>query len=161
MQRPPFSDMIFRSPGMSEDCLVLNIWTIAAGAKDAKLAILFYIHGGGFLAGDGSEPRHDGAALAAAGIVVVTVNYRLGVFGFFAHPELESANAALFDLAAALDWVRANAAAFGGDPDRITIAGSSSGAYAVCALANSPRSRHKIGRTLLKTGGDSGAQVSR
>ena len=77
---------------------------------------MFYIHGGSFLVGDASEPRHDGATLAARGIIVATVNFRLGLFGFFSHPELRGANAGLLDLAAALDWVRENALAFGGDP---------------------------------------------
>ncbi len=85
MQQPLYADMMFRSPGVSEDCLTLNIWS-PKGAR--KRPALFYIHGGGAVAGDGSEKRYDGAAMARRGIVVVTINYRLGVFGFFAHPEL-------------------------------------------------------------------------
>ncbi len=87
MQLPVFGDMNFRSNGMSEDCLYLNVWTPATSADD-RLPVLVYFYGGGNMAGDGSEPRYDGEALARRGIVTLTVNYRLGVFGFFAHPEL-------------------------------------------------------------------------
>ena len=114
--------MNFRSNGMSEDCLYLNVWTPAKSA-DERLPVLVYFYGGGFVAGDGSEPRYDGATMARKGIVALTVNYRLGVFGFFAHPELTkesphhaSGNYALLDQAAALRWVQQNIAAFGGDP---------------------------------------------
>ena len=86
MQRPLFGDMMFRSDGMSEDCLYLNVWTPAQRRRE-KLPVLVYFYGGGFVAGDGSEPRYDGASLARRGIVTVTVNYRLGVFGFLAQPE--------------------------------------------------------------------------
>src|SRR6185436_13496883 len=113
MQARVFDDMVFRASGMGEDCLYLNVWTSARSAR-ARLPVLVYIYGGGFRAGDGSEPRYDGEALAAQGLVVVTLNYRLGVFGFFAHPELTaesehhaSGNYGLMDQAAALAWVRA------------------------------------------------------
>ena len=108
MQRPIFGDMNFRSDGMSEDCLYLNVWT-PAKSGDERLPVLVYFYGGGFVAGDGSEPRYDGASMARRGIVAVTVNYRLGVFGFFAHPELTkesphhaSGNYGLLDQHAAL-----------------------------------------------------------
>jgi para-nitrobenzyl esterase len=119
-----FGDMSSRSNGLSEDCLYLNVWTPAK--HDTKnLPVLVYFYGGGFVAGDASEPRYDGASMAKKGIVVVTVNYRLNIFGFFAHPELSaespykgSGNYGLLDQNAALKWVQKNIAAFGGDPKR-------------------------------------------
>ena len=111
MQRNIFGDMNFRADGTSEDCLYLNVWTSAKSNKE-KLPVLVYFYGGGFMAGDGSEPRYDGASMASKGMVAVTVNYRLGVFGFFAHPELSkensykgSGNWGLLDQSAALKWV--------------------------------------------------------
>jgi len=117
-----FPDIVFRSEGMSEDCLYLNVWTPAR--RDTKgLPVLLYFYGGGFVAGDGSEARYDGASMAAKGIVVVTCNYRLNIFGSFAHPTLSaeapyhaSGNYGFLDQNAALRWVRDNIAAFGGDP---------------------------------------------
>jgi para-nitrobenzyl esterase len=157
-QQALFGDMNFRSNGMSEDCLYLNVWT-AAKAADARLPVMVYFYGGGFAAGDGSEPRYDGESMAARGIVSVTVNYRLGVFGFFAHPELTadsvhhaSGNWALLDQTAALQWVHENIAAFGGDPGRITIAGESAGSIAVSALMASPLSRGLIAGAIGESG---------
>src|SRR6187551_3805726 len=122
MQLSLFGDMSFRSNGMSEDCLYLNVWTPATSAED-RLPVLVYFYGGGNMAGDGSEPRYDGEALARRGIVTVTVNYRLGVFGFFAHRELSeespydvSGNQGYLDQHMALVWVRDNIGAFGGHP---------------------------------------------
>ncbi|HSR39977.1 MAG TPA: carboxylesterase family protein, partial [Phnomibacter sp.] len=144
MQLPIFGDMNFRSNGVSEDCLYLNIWTPNAG-NTAELPVLVYFYGGGFMAGDGSEPRYDGESMARNGIVAITVNYRLGVFGFMAHPELTrespfhaSGNYGLLDQSAALQWVQQNIAAFGGDPKRITIAGESAGSWSVSAQMASP-----------------------
>lgn len=144
MQLPLFGDMNFRSNGVSEDCLYLNVWTGAKSAQE-KRPVLVYFYGGGFVAGDGSEPRYDGEALAQQGIVTVTVNYRLGVFGFLAHPELTkesphraSGNYGLLDQAAAIQWVKNNIAAFGGDPAHITIGGESAGSYSVSAQLASP-----------------------
>ena len=124
MQASLFGDMVFRSNGMSEDCLYLNVWTPAKSGNE-RLPVLVYFFGGGFVAGDGSEPRYDGESMAKKGIVALTVNYRLGVFGFFAHPELTkesphhaSGNYALLDQNAALKWVQQNIEAFGGDPRR-------------------------------------------
>jgi len=140
MQQSVFGDMNFRSNGMSEDCLYLNVWTPAASAAD-RLPVLVYLYGGGFRAGDGSEPRYDGESMARRGIVAVTVNYRLAEFGFFAHPELTSesahhasGNQGLLDQAAALEWVKRNIAAFGGDPAQVTVAGESAGSISVSAL---------------------------
>ncbi|PWK85862.1 carboxylesterase/lipase family protein [Fulvimonas soli] len=162
MQLPLFSDMVFRSDGMSEDCLYLNVWT-PARAADAKLPVLVYFYGGGFVGGDGSEPRYDGAHLAARGIVAVTVNYRLGAFGFLALPELAAesprraaGNYGLLDQAAALRWVQANIARFGGDPARITIGGESAGSISVSALMASPQTRGLIAGAI----GESGALIA-
>ena len=163
MQLPVFSDMNFRSDGVSEDCLYLNVWT-PAKAAGARLPVLVYFFGGGFIAGDGSEPRYEGASMAARGIVAVTVNYRLGVFGFFAHPELTkesphhaSGNYALLDQNAALVWVRQNIAAFGGDPRKITIAGESAGSISVSAQMASPLSRDLIAGAIGESGSILGA----
>lgn len=160
VQRKPFSDIVFRSSEMSEDCLTLNIWTPRPADPEAMLPILVYVHGGGFLVGDGSEPRLDGAALAAHGIVVVTVNHRLGIFGFFAHPELAATNLALWDLIAALKWMRSNARAFGGAPGRITMAGSSSGAFAVGALLGSSVARDLVAGAVIQSGALLGSDLS-
>ncbi len=158
MQRPVFGDMNFRSNGMSEDCLYLNVWTPAQSFTE-KLPVLVYFYGGGFIAGDGSEPRYDGESMSRKGIVAITVNYRLNIFGFFAHPELTresphhaSGNYGLLDQVAALKWVQQNIAAFGGDPKKITIAGESAGSYSVSALMASPLSRDIIAGAIGESG---------
>ena len=162
MQRNVFGDMNFRANGMSEDCLFLNVWTSAKSGQ--KLPVLVYFYGGGFIAGDGSEPRYDGESMATKGIVAVTVNYRLGVFGFMAHPELSkespnkaSGNYGLLDQAAALKWVQQNIAAFGGDPKRVTIAGESAGSISVSAQMASPLSRNLIAGAIGESGSIMGA----
>jgi len=159
MQLPVFGDMNFRSRGMSEDCLYLNVWTPDPSAA-AQLPVLVYFYGGGFIAGDGSEPRYDGAQMARRGIVAVTVNYRLNIFGFFAHPELSaelpqhcSGNYGFLDQHAALRWVRDNIAAFGGDPARVTIAGESAGSMSVNAQMISPLSKDLIAGAIGASGG--------
>jgi para-nitrobenzyl esterase len=161
MQRALFSDMVFRSDGVSEDCLYLNVWTPAKNAGE-RLPVLVYFYGGGLLAGDSSEPRYDGASMARQGIVALTVNYRLGVFGFMAHPELTaesphkaSGNYGFMDQAGALQWVRRNIKAFGGDPQRITIAGESAGSYSVSVQVASPLARNLIAGAI----GESGAMM--
>ncbi|WP_420147605.1 carboxylesterase/lipase family protein [Spirosoma sp.] len=158
MQRPIFGDMGFRSDGMSEDCLYLNVWTPAKSANE-KLPVLVYFYGGGFVAGDGSEGRYDGESMAKKGIVTLTVNYRLTVFGFMAHPELtkespnhSSGNYGYLDQSAALRWVQANIAAFGGDPKRVTIAGESAGSASVSAQMVSPLSRNLIAGAIGESG---------
>ena len=158
----PASDYWFRSKVMSEDCLYLNVWTPAKSDKE-KLPVLVYIYGGGFSNGDGSEPRYDGENMARKGMVAVTLNYRLNVFGFLAHPELTkesahhaSGNYGLWDQAAALRWVQQNIAQFGGDPKRVTIAGESAGSISVSALMASPLSRNLIAGAI----GESGALIS-
>jgi para-nitrobenzyl esterase len=159
MQKAIFGDMGFRSNGMSEDCLYLNVWTPAKSSTE-KLPVLVYFYGGGFVAGDGSEARYDGESMARKGIVSLTVNYRLGVFGFLAHPELSketsyhgSGNYALMDQRAALLWVQQNIAAFGGDPKRVTIAGESAGSISVCAQMASPLSKNLIAGAIGESGG--------
>jgi para-nitrobenzyl esterase len=159
MQRTsPRADYWFRSNGMSEDCLYLNVWTPAKSGNE-RLPVLVYIFGGGFQNGDGSEPRYDGESMARKGIVAVTVNYRTNVFGFFAHPELTkesphkaSGNYGLLDQNAALHWVQRNIAAFGGDPKRVTIAGESAGSISVSALMASPLSRGTIAGAIGESG---------
>jgi para-nitrobenzyl esterase len=162
MQRRQFADMVFRASGVSEDCLFLNVWTPAKSGSE-RLPVLVYFYGGGFTAGDGSEPRYDGGAMARRGIVALTVNYRLGIFGLFAHPELTkesphhaSGNYGLLDQAAALAWVRDNIAAFGGDPRKVTIAGESAGSISVSALMASPLSKGLIAGAI----GESGAAIN-
>lgn len=159
MQKNVFGDMNFRSSGMNEDCLYLNVWTPAKSAK-AKLPVLVYFYGGGFVAGDGSESRYDGESMATKGIVAVTVNYRLGIFGLFSHPELTkesphhaSGNYGLLDQNAALKWVHDNIAAFGGDPNHITIAGESAGSISVCDQMASPLSKDLIAGAIGESGG--------
>jgi para-nitrobenzyl esterase len=158
MQRPLFSDMVFRSAGMSEDCLYLNVWA-PAHRKGGKLPVLVYFYGGGFVGGDGSELRYDGASLAQRGIVTVTVNYRLDVFGFLALPALAAespvhaaGNYGLLDQVAALRWVRRNIAAFGGDPQQVTIGGESAGSMSVSALMASPLSEGLMQRAIGESG---------
>jgi para-nitrobenzyl esterase len=162
MQKPVFGDMGFRSDGVSEDCLYLNVWTPSKSAN-AGLPVMVYFYGGGLVAGDGSEPRYDGESLAKKGIVTVTVNYRLGIFGFFSHPELTkesphhaSGNYGYLDQYAALVWVQQNIAAFGGDPKRVTIAGESAGSISVCAQMASPLSKDLIAGAI----GESGAPIN-
>jgi para-nitrobenzyl esterase len=159
VQTPIFGDMGFRSNGMSEDCLYLNVWSPQPN-EGAKLPVLVYFFGGGFMAGDGSEPRYDGESMAKKGVVSVTINYRLNVFGFFAHPELTkespnkaSGNYGLMDMNAALKWVKANIAAFGGDPNHVTIAGESAGSIAVSAQMASPLSKGLFHAAIGESGG--------
>ena len=158
MQLPVFGDMNFRSDGMHEDCLYLNVWTPAKTGSE-KLPVLVYFYGGGFMAGDGSELRYDGESMARKGIVAVTVNYRLGIFGFLSHPELTkesphhaSGNYGLLDQSAALQWVQKNIAAFGGDPKKITIAGESAGSFSVSAQMASPLSKNIIAGAIGESG---------
>ena len=144
MQENLFGDMNFGTKKNSEDCLYLNIWTPAKTMKE-KLPVLIYFNGGGLMAGSGSEPRYAGDAMARKGIISITANYREGIFGFFAHPQLSketsykgSGNYGFMDQVAAIQWVKDNIEAFGGDPDRITIVGESAGSMSVSALMASP-----------------------
>ena len=160
MQGQIFADIVFKE--LSEDCLTLNIWTPAKAAGD-RLPVMVWIHGGGFQAGAGAEPRHDGEAIAKKSVVLVTINYRLGVFGFFAHPELTresgrnaSGNYGMLDQVAALRWVQENIAAFGGDPGNVTIFGESAGSFSVSALMASPLARGLFHKAI----GESGAYMA-
>jgi para-nitrobenzyl esterase len=143
---------------VSEDCLYLNVWTAAASARE-KRPVLFYIHGGAFTDGSGGVPVYDGENLAKMGIVVVTINYRVGALGFFTHPELtkesghhSSGNYGLLDQVAALQWVHRNIGAFGGDPARVTIAGQSAGAASVHFLTASPLASGLFARAIAQSG---------
>ena len=157
MQQERFDDMVFRDPGESEDCLTLNVWTPAKKSKD-KLPVMVWIFGGGFVGGGTSEPRQDGEHLTRKGVLVVSMNYRLGIFGFFATPELiaedphhAAGNYGLMDELAAIQWVHRNIAAFGGDPSNVTIFGESAGSFAVSAQMASPLAQglfaHAIGES--------------
>jgi para-nitrobenzyl esterase len=163
MQARIYSDMVFRDSGPSEDCLYLNVWTPAAEAG-AKLPVMVWIYGGGFAAGATSEPRQDGEHLAEKGVIVVSANYRLGIFGFFAHKELakesgndSAGNYGLLDQVAALEWVHKNIGAFGGDPGNVTIFGESAGSFSVSALMASPLTQGLFQRAI----GESGAFFGR
>ena len=140
-----------------EDCLCLNIWT--AGLAPASRPVMVWIHGGGMTVGSGSVPHYDGSALARRGVVVVTVNYRLGVLGFLAHPGLSaespagvSGNYGLLDQIASLQWVRRNIGAFGGDPENVTVFGESAGAVSVGCLLVAPAARGLFHRAILQSG---------
>ena len=157
MQHNVWGDMNYRSEGFSEDCLYLNVWAPVGERK--ALPVLLYFYGGGLIAGDGSETRYDGASMAREGIIVVTTNYRLNVFGALAHPELSaespgktSGNYDFYDQVAALTWVRNNIAAFGGDPNRITIGGESAGSISTSLHLVSPLSRDKIAGAICESG---------
>lgn len=152
---------------MSEDCLYLNIWTTAQNARE-KRPVFVWIHGGGFLSGSGACPVYDGEEMAKKGVVYVTINYRLGLFGFLAHPELStesgnsaSGNYALLDQIAALKWVKENIAAFGGDPNNVTISGQSAGSMSVNALMASPLAKGLFQRAIAQSGGILSGRISK
>ncbi len=158
MQERVFDDMVFHDEGPSEDCLYLNLW-MPENHGPGKLPVMFWIFGGGLKAGSTSEPRQDGGSLCKKGVLIVTANYRLGVFGFLAHPDLTrespehaSGNYGLMDQIAALEWVRRNIAAFGGDPDNVTIFGESAGAESVSALVASPLAKGLFVRAIAESG---------
>jgi len=143
---------------VSEDCLYLNIWT-GAKSSEEKRPVLVWIYGGGFNAGSGSVPIYDGEAMAKKGIVIVNFNYRLGILGFFAHPELTkespakaSGNYGMLDQIAALQWVRKNIAHFGGDPENVTIAGQSAGSVSVVYLVASPLAKNLFQKAIAESG---------
>ena len=153
----PFTREYIDVPQPAEDCLNLNVWT-PAGHRGAR-PVFVWIHGGGFGGGSGAIEIYDGSALAAQGIVVITINYRLGAFGFLAHPELTreaagsgAGNQGLQDMIAALEWVRDNVRAFGGDPRRVTIGGQSAGAVAVNDLIVSPAARGLFTGAIAQSG---------
>jgi len=155
------------APPTSEDCLYLNVWTTAASASDRQ-PVMVWLYGGGFSGGAGSEPRYAGDGLAHKGAVVVTLNYRLGSLGFFAHPELTaesqhkaSGNYGMLDAVAALQWVQRNIAAFGGDPGNVTVFGESAGANLTGALVASPQAKGLFHRAIAQSGSYMGLAMAR
>lgn len=158
VNQPSLTAEFLASGELSEDCLYLNVWTPARSASE-RHPVFVYLHGGGYDQGSSSVPIYDGHGLATKGLVVVTLNYRLGLLGFLAHPELTresphhaSGNYGLLDKIAALQWVRQNIAAFGGDPGRVTVAGQSAGAQDVHHLSASPLAAGLFHRTIAQSG---------
>jgi para-nitrobenzyl esterase len=158
MQDPTFARLFAAPPAIGEDCLYLNVWTPAKTRND-KLPVMVWIYGGGFVGGMTSVPAYDGTQLARKGVILVSVGYRLGVFGFLAHPDLTresgkgSGNYGLLDQIAGLKWIKANIAAFGGDPARVTIFGESAGGISVSLLAASPRAKGLFRGVISESGG--------
>jgi para-nitrobenzyl esterase len=157
------SEYLIKGP-ISEDCLYLNVWT-PAGAHE-PLPVLVWIHGGGFSTGGTTVPVYDGSHLAAKGILVVSINYRLGVYGFLSHPDLRkenqenaSGNYGLLDQIAALRWVHENISAFGGDPQRVTVAGQSAGSASVHHLIATPLAKGLFQRAIAESGSGMGIDV--
>ena len=163
MQLPFPSDAAPLGTQPDEDCLYLNVWKPANA--NGKLPVLVWIYGGGFVNGGSSPPTYSGAELAKQGVVVISFNYRIGRFGFFAHPQLtreagDSAplgNYGFMDQIAALQWIKRNAAAFGGDPSNVTITGESAGGMSVNFLLTSPQSQGLFAKAVVMSGGDGGA----
>lgn len=159
----PLRGMTALSAISREDCLYLNIWT-PAGKRATKLPVMLWIHGGGFINGAASSPTYAGEPIAARDVILVSINYRLGQFGFLAHPDLtaesghrSSGNFGLEDQLAALRWVSDNIAAFGGDPGNVTIFGQSAGGASVFALLTSPKARGLFARAIIQSGAVSGS----
>ena len=166
-ERKPWTYEFMAHDAVSEDCLYLNIWTAAKNASE-KRPVFVFLHGGGFTEGSGSVPVYDGEGLAKKGLVMVTINYRLGAFGFLSHPELTkesghnaSGNYGLLDQVAALQWIHDNIAAFGGDPSRVTVAGQSAGSMSVHALIASPLAKGLLHRAIAESGGSTLGNSSR
>jgi len=161
-----WNDYIFLDPGPTEDCLYLNVYTPASAKSKDKLPVMVWIHGGGFFAGAGSEPRYTNSALVSKGVILVTINYRLGIFGFLTSEELakegdgHAGNYGLMDMAAALRWVKTNIGAFGGDAGNVTIFGESAGSFAVSALAASPEARGLFQKMIGESGAFFGGALS-
>ncbi len=162
MQSHPFADMFFQDSGPSEDCLYLNVYAPADAKPNSKLPVMFWIHGGGYEAGSASEPRHNGDFLPTKGVVLVTINYRLGIFGFLATSDLAkeadgaAGNYGLMDMVSALKWVKENIARFDGDPRNVTIFGESAGSSAVCTLMAAKPARGLFQKAI----GESGAALN-
>jgi para-nitrobenzyl esterase len=156
---PPWTYEFMTHNEISEDCLYLNVWTPARTSGE-KLPVFVYVYGGAFTGGSGQVPLYDGEGLAGKGLVVVTFNYRVGILGFFTHPELTresghntSGNYGLMDQLAAIQWVHNNIAAFGGDPNCVTIAGQSAGSMSVHFLTASPLAKGLFHRAVCQSGG--------
>jgi para-nitrobenzyl esterase len=165
--QPPAAAAPPREPARSEDCLYLNVWTSASSPNDRR-PVMVWIYGGGFTGGSGGMAWYDGENLAAKGPVIVTINYRLGSLGFFAHPDLAkeaghpgSGNYGMMDAIAALQWVKRNIAAFGGDPNKVTVAGESAGAIMVGALVGSPQAKGLFRAAIAESGGWMGLTMGR
>jgi len=164
-QNPVFPDMIFQDAGPSEDCLYLNVYSPADAKPKSNLPVMFWIHGGGYAGGSADEPRHNGDFLPTKGVVLVTVNYRLGVFGFLATTELaqeakgSAGNYALMDMITALKWVQQEIARFGGDPANVTIFGESAGSLAVSTLMASQAARGLFEKGIGESGSALGAAL--
>jgi len=171
MQAPPIPFMCwskeFMAPEspLSEDCLYLNVWSAAKTVHD-QLPVMVWIHGGAFTGGSGTVPLYNGEGMARKGVVFVTINYRLGIFGFLAHPELSaesdlktSGNYGILDQIAALKWVKQNIAAFGGDPNNVTIAGQSAGSFSVNMLVVSPMAKGLFHKAIAQSGGMFGKEL--
>jgi para-nitrobenzyl esterase len=159
MQGNRLGDIDSLNKRMEEDCLYLNVWTPAKSSGD-RLPVMVWIHGGSNNAGAGSQPDYDGNNLAKKGVVAVTLNYRLDVFGFLAHPELTkesgtgaSGNYGLLDQIAALQWIQRNIEAFGGDPNAVTVFGESAGAFDISLLMTSPLAKGLFARAIGESGG--------
>jgi para-nitrobenzyl esterase len=164
---PPAQTAPPREPARSEDCLYLNVWTSANNPNDRR-PVMMWIYGGGFTGGSGGLAWYDGENLASKGPVIVTMNYRLGSLGFFAHPELAkesgrnaAGNYGMMDAIAALQWIKRNIGAFGGDPNNVTIAGESAGAMMVGALVGSPQAKGLFNRAIAQSGGYMGLTMGR
>ena len=157
-----YNDMTFPDAGESEDCLYLNVYVPANAKSNSKLPVMFWIHGGGYSGGSASEPRHNGDFLPAKGVVLVTINYRLAVFGFLATSDLgkeadgAAGNYGLMDMVDALQWVKDNIKQFGGDPGNVTIFGESAGSSAVCTLMASPMAKGLFHKAIGESGGAMG-----
>jgi len=156
-----------REPARAEDCLYLNVWT-SANSPNERRPVMVWIYGGGFTGGSGGLAWYDGENLAAKGPVIVTFNYRLGALGFFSHPELAkesghnaSGNYGMMDALAALQWVKKNISAFGGDPNNVTIAGESAGAIMIGAIVGSPQAKGLFHRAIAESGGWMGLMMGR
>jgi para-nitrobenzyl esterase len=154
-----FADIVFQDAGPSEDCLFLNVYAPADSTDKSKLPVMFWIHGGGYSGGASSEPRHNGDFLPLKGVVLVTINYRLGVFGFLATSDLAkeangtAGNYGLLDMVAALQWVKENIQKFGGDPGNVTIFGESAGSFAVSTLMATPMAKGLFAKAIGESGG--------
>src|SRR6185437_5913048 len=142
----------------NEDCLFLNVYAPANADSNKKLPVMFWIHGGGYSGGGSNEPRHNGDFLPLKGVVLVTINYRLGVFGFLATTDLmkegdgSAGNYGLMDMIAGLHWVKDNISGFGGDPNNVTIFGESAGSFAVSTLMASPMAQGLFQKAIGESG---------
>jgi para-nitrobenzyl esterase len=161
-----WNDYIFLDAGPSEDCLYLNVYAPASANRTSRLPVMVWIHGGGFIAGAGSEPRYTNSALVSQGVILVSLNYRLGLFGFLASEDLarenqgHAGNYGLMDMTAAMRWVKANISAFGGDAGNVTVFGESAGSFAVNALSAAPEARGLFHKMIGESGAFFGSAIA-